>query len=413
MPGRFIFVIQFLLIALPGFADRWKVDQQGDLRSISKAIELANPHDTLLVAPGIYREGNIIIDKPLVIIGIDFPVIDGERKVEIFTIKAHDVTLSGFKIINTGVGNMEDIAAVNAVSVKRLKVLNNQLENTFFGIHLTGSSHCLVEGNTILSETKAQSLSGNGIHLWKCDSSAIRHNRIAGHRDGIYFEFVTNTLIENNHSHNNLRYGLHFMFSNDDEYRNNTFQNNGAGVAVMFTKGVRMFNNTFADNWGASVYGILLKEISDCQITGNKFHRNTMGLYLEGVSRGKITDNDFRANGWAIKMQASSITNTFAGNNFFNNTFDVSTNGSVMENEILGNYWDKYEGYDLDRNGVGDVPFYPVSLYSMIVEKMPTAIMLWRSFLVFLLDRTEKLMPVVTPLELKDSQPRMNPYDRG
>lgn len=403
----------FFFFALQGFATQWTVDQKGDLRSIRKAIALAKPFDTVFVNAGIYREGNIIIDKPLVILGRDFPVIDGERTVEIFTIKAHDVTLSGLKITNSGKGNIEDIAAINAVSVKRLKVVGNQLENTFFGIHLTGSSHCLIEGNTLRSGVKEQSLSGNGIHLWKCDSSVIRKNTVEGHRDGIYFEFVTASLIENNYSHNNLRYGLHFMFSNDDEYRNNTFQNNGAGVAVMFTKGVKMYNNSFLDNWGASVYGILLKEISDCIIAENKFHRNTMGLYLEGVSRGEIRDNDFRSNGWAIKMQASSIANTFEGNNFFNNTFDVSTNGSVMENKIMGNYWDKYEGYDLNRDGTGDVPFYPVSLYSMIVEKMPTAIMLWRSFLVFLLDRTEKLMPVVTPLELKDSHPRMRAYDRG
>ncbi len=408
-----IFIFQFFFCTLQSFSTQWTVDQNGNIRSIITAIELARPYDTVFVAHGIYREGNIIINKPITVIGIDFPVIDGERSVEIFTIKAHDVTLSGLKIINSGKGNIVDIAAVNALSVKRLKILGNQFEDTFFGIHITGSSHCLIEGNTLISGVKEQSLSGNGIHLWKCDSSTIKGNKISGHRDGIYFEFVTNSLIDNNYSHNNLRYGLHFMFSNNDEYRNNTFQNNGSGVAVMFTKGVKMFNNSFLDNWGASVYGILLKEISDCAIVGNKFYRNTMGLYLEGVSRGEIKDNDFGANGWAIKMQASSIANTFEGNNFLNNTFDVSTNGSVMENEIQGNYWDKYEGYDLDRDEIGDVPFYPVSLYSMIVEKMPTAIMLWRSFLVFLLDRTEKLMPVVTPLELKDSQPRMKAYDRG
>lgn len=413
MRSLFILTIHFFFITFQSSATQWRVDQNGKIPSILQAIQLAKPHDTLYISSGIYREGNIFIDKPLTLIGIDYPVIDGERKVEIFTIKAQDVTLSGLKIINSGKGNIEDISAVNAVSVKRLKILNNQFDNTFFGIHITGSSHCLIEGNTLISGIKEQSLSGNGIHLWKCDSSLIRNNKISGHRDGIYFEFVTRSLIENNYSHHNLRYGLHFMFSNNDEYRNNTFQNNGAGVAVMFTKGVKMFNNSFLDNWGASVYGILLKEISECEIVGNKFYRNTMGLYLEGVSRGEIKDNDFNANGWAIKMQASSIENNFEKNNFFNNTFDVSTNGTVMENKITGNYWDKYGGYDLDRDGIGDVPFYPVSLYSMIVEKMPTAIMLWRSFLVFLLDRTEKLMPVVTPLELKDSQPRMKAYDRS
>ena len=91
----------------------------------------------------------------------------------------------------------------------------------------------------------------------------------------------------------------------------------------------------------------------------------------------------------------------------------MGTNGTMTLNTIKGNYWDKYGGYDLDKDGVGDVPFHPVSLYSMIVEKMPTSVMLWRSFLVYLLDKAEKVIPVVTPENLKDETPVMKSYDIG
>lgn len=384
------------------------------IRSLTEAIASAQPGDTILLHPGIYREGNIIIRKPLSIIGISYPVIDGEGKYELFTIVAHDVTIQGLRMVNTGTASIQDIAAVKGLDVQRLKVLYNHFEETFFGVHLSNASHCLVEGNTLLgtSGARAENDVGNGIHVWKSNHMTIRGNTVNAHRDGIYFEFVTKSLVENNLSTQNLRYGLHFMFSHDDDYLNNTFLNNGSGVAIMYTKGVKMIGNRFEENRGSASYALLLKDIGDSRIEHCQFVKNTVAIYMEGSSRTNIQDNEFRENGWALKIQASCDNNTLSRNNFVSNTFDIATNGSISLNTIVGNYWDKYEGYDLDRNGVGDVPFHPVSLYGMIVEKMPTAVLLWRSFLVFLLDRAEKVVPAVTPENLRDDSPTMKSYDR-
>jgi nitrous oxidase accessory protein len=191
------------------------------------------------------------------------------------------------------------------------------------------------------------------------------------------------------------------------------FHDNGAGVAVMYTKSVTMKGNRFEDNWGASSYGLLLKDIGDSFIDGNHFSRNTVGVYMEGTSRCAFSDNVFEANGWAVKIQANCDDNLFKRNNFLANTFDIATNGSLVLNTVDQNYWDNYQGYDLDKNGVGDVPYHPVSLYSMVVEKMPSSVMLWRSFLVYLLDKTEKVVPSMTPENLKDIHPMMKSYDRS
>jgi nitrous oxidase accessory protein len=208
-----------------------------------------------------------------------------------------------------------------------------------------------------------------------------------------------------------MRYGLHFMFSHNDEYRNNTFINNGAGVAVMYTKGVKMINNHFIHNWGSSSYGLLLKDISDSYVHGNEFVENSVGIHVEGGSRIEFSENEFTRNGYAFKLQASCDDNVIERNNFQQNTFDLVTNGSLVLNKIESNYWDRYEGYDLNRDQVGDVPYRPISMYGMIVERMPTAVLLWRSFLVFLLDRAEKAIPVITPENLKDNLPSMKAYD--
>jgi nitrous oxidase accessory protein len=130
---------------------------------------------------------------------------------------------------------------------------------------------------------------------------------------------------------------------------------------------------------------------------------------MEGCNRNNIFKNSFSNNGWAIKISASSLNNTITENNFLGNTFDVGTSGSLVENTFNGNYWDKYEGYDLNRDNIGDVPYHPVSMYSMIIESNPAALMLFRSLIVSLLDKSEKILPGITPENLKDEKPFMRP----
>jgi nitrous oxidase accessory protein len=237
----------------------------------------------------------------------------------------------------------------------------------------------------------------------------ILGNTITRHRDGIYFEFVTNSLIRGNHSFWNARYGLHFMFSHNDAYEDNDFRHNEAGVSVMFSHGVNMRGNTFADNLGGGAYGILLKEISDSRIGSSRFLHNTIAIYMEGTTRVRVERNSFIGNGWALKVQASCADDTITHNNFTGNTFDIATNGTLVLNNFDGNYWDKYEGYDLQRDGFGDVPYHPVSLYAMLAEKNPAVMMLYHSVMVGLLDRSEKVVPGITPAALVDHQPFMKP----
>jgi nitrous oxidase accessory protein len=152
----------------------------------------------------------------------------------------------------------------------------------------------------------------------------------------------------------------------------------------------------------------MLKEISDSYIYGNQFKRNTTGIYMEGTNRIKVEKNNLQANGWGMKIQASCMDNEIKQNNFLNNTFDISTNGSVVLNNFDNNYWDKYEGYDLNKDKIGDIPYHPLSLFSIIVEKNPPAMLLFRSFMINLLDKSEKILPSLTPDNFIDNKPLMN-----
>lgn len=377
------------------------------VRSLKKAIELAKDKDTILLQAGTYREGSITLTKSLTIIGQNSPVLYGENKYETLLLSGKNIFVKGIHFRNSGYSAMNDFASIKLVDCSHVTLEGNSIFDSYFAIHISNSSFAIVRNNTIKGSPKSEQMTGNGIHLWKSDHAVIENNNVQGHRDGIYFEFVTFSTIRNNWSEKNIRYGLHFMFSNDDTYLNNTFRNNGAGVAVMYSKKVRMENNHFEQNWGPSAYGILLKDISDSYILHNTFLRNTVGIHLEGTSRIEIEKNIFRENGWALKVQASCENNSFYKNNFTSNSFDVGTNGSISLNKFYNNYWDKYDGYDINKDGIGDIPYHPVSMYSMIVEQNPYALMLFRSFTVQLLDKAEKTIPSLTPENLTDEKPMM------
>ncbi len=388
-----------------------KVGIGHDFTSITNGICNAIEGDSITVYGGYYAEGNIIVDKKLSLIGIGLPVLDGEFKTEVVSIKADGVTIKGFKIKNSGTSTFEDTGAVKVYDSDYVTIENNILENNYWGIYIQYGRSCIVKNNKLIAIGKDEQRSGNGIHCWKSDSLQIIGNQISGHRDGIYFEFVTNSIVWRNISKFNVRYGLHFMFSNNDTYVTNYFEANGAGVAVMFSHKVMMYNNTFEDNWGDAAFGILLKEISDAEIIGNTFNRNTSALYLDGANRMKITKNTFKYNGWGLKIHASCMDNEITKNNFIGNSFDIGTNGSLVLNTFDENYWDKYEGYDLNKDLYGDIPYHPLSLFSVIVESNPVAMLLYRSFMVTLLDKSEKLIPSLTPDNFIDNKPVMKAYD--
>lgn len=386
------------------------VDKNGTLKSIKSAIALALENDTILVHAGTYKEGEILIDKAVFLKGVGYPVIDGEKKYEIITIHSSNVTVEGFKIINSGTSSTEDFAAIKFSKVRNITIRNNYLENNFFGIYAEASSNSRIEKNIITSNAISESNSGNGIHCWKSDSLLILDNTIKKHRDGIYFEFVNNSVITRNLSIQNIRYGLHFMFSNHDSYIQNYFRENGSGVAVMYSKYVNMIYNYFTKSWGDAAYGVLLKEISDSDIESNYFYKNTTAVLMEGSSRISFKYNNFILNGWGLRIQSSCMDVQVAKNNFISNTFDVGTNGFLVLNNFNKNYWDKYEGYDLNKDGLGDIPFRPLSLFSIIAESNPSTMILYRSFIVSLLEKSEKLIPTLTPETFIDNEPVLKPY---
>lgn len=405
--GAAALVLALLSAGTAGGQATITVSPHGLVQTLTAAIAAASPHAKIVVKPGVYREPTIVVDKPVEIVGEGWPVLDGASARQIMTVTADSVTIRGLHFEHVGTSFTEDWAAVRFQTVRGCTIEGNRFDDAFFGIYLAKVNDCAIRGNVLRSGRGREMNSGNGIHLWASNGITIANNRISGHRDGIYFEFVHNSVISGNVSELNLRYGLHFMYSDDCRYLHNTFRKNGSGVAVMFTNRVEMTGNRFEENWGGAAYGLLLKEIGDSKLEGNVFYRNTTGLLADGANRLKAIRNDFIDNGWAVKLQASTQDGTFTGNNFIGNTFDVSANNSETTTTFARNYWDNYRGYDLDHDGFGDVLYHPVRLFSMVVAQNGPSIILLRSTFVRLLDSAESIIPALTPEALADREPAM------
>jgi len=383
------------------------VSASGPIRTLTQALQVAPPGARIVVKAGVYRETTIVVQHPVTIVGEPGAVLESDQGRQILTVQADDVTVRGLELRHVATSFVEDRAAIRVQDATNCVIENNTIQDAFFGIYLARVDRCRLTGNRLHASKGRESASGNGIHLWTSNHITVEGNEITGHRDGIYLEFVHESDVRGNVSEGNLRYGMHFMYSDDCRYVANTFRRNGSGVAVMYTKRIEMTDNRFEDNWGAASYGLLLKEILEPVLTGNHFTRNTVGLLVDGATRLRAEGNAFVDNGWAVKLMASAQDGAFTANEFVGNTFDVATNSRETTTTFTGNYWDDYKGYDLNRDGVGDVPYHPVRLFSLLVAQNEPVLIALRSPFVTLLDVAERVLPSLTPETLADASPAM------
>ena len=188
------------------YAKQIEVCSTCEISTIKEAISIAVDGDEIIIKSGTYKEhGVILINKSVKIRGEGNPIIDGENKETVFSIKADNFSIEGLTIINVGQSYTKDFAAILVSRSNNFSIKNNVLEKVFFGILIEKSHYGIVENNDVSSNAKDQASSGNGVHLWHCSNMKVRNNTLHGLRDGIYFEFVKNSTVNNNRSFENLR----------------------------------------------------------------------------------------------------------------------------------------------------------------------------------------------------------------
>ncbi len=379
----------------------------GPYRSVASAVAAARPGDTVWVTAGVYREPTLHLSSGITLVGDPGAILDGEGQRELLVLTGAGVVVRGLTFRNTGYAYHEDRAAVHADAAVDCRIEGNRFEDTFFAIYLARTEGCIVRGNTVRGVPTRESATGNAIHSWGSRELLVEGNDLRGHRDGLYLEFTRQAQVRHNVSEGHLRYGLHFMYADSSVYEDNTFRANGSGVAVMYSRLVTMRRNRFEANRGTTAHGLLLKEIADVVLVDNRFAANTTALLADGADRLQVLNNHFVGNGWGVRVLASTSDALFRGNAFQANVFDVAVNGRIGTPHFEANWWDAYRGWDLDRDGHGDVPHRPVRLFAVLGERVPAILLLHRTLFVRLLDAAERVIPLLTPTAILDTMPLM------
>lgn len=411
-------ILTFFLVAssnILGKGNLITVCHSGDCKamSISAALDLSNDGDKIIIQPGLYNESELIVTKKIHIQGIDYPIIDNQFKSNGIEIQSDGVTVEGLAIKNSKVSDIKEYAGIYLTEVSDVRVLNNKLENNAYGIYLEKSKNSLIQNNVSIGNALNEVSGGNGVHLWTSHGIKIFNNEILDHRDGLYFEFSEDLLVKNNTVKRCIRYGMHFMFSHRSHIEDSLFSENSTGAAIMYSRSIHLMRNIFEKSRGFSSYGILLKDITEGLMEDNRFEDNTVGIFGDSFTRNKIRGNTIKNNGWALQILGSCDQNEFTGNYFEDNIFDISTNSKSSSNSFNRNYWSKYEGYDLNRDGVGDIPHSPVSFFSYWVAKYNVLLILLESPVIRFLEIAERMFPIMRPESLIDEEPLLLQRGRG
>ena len=409
---RLAFLIPFALLALPAHARA----------TLEQLVAAAPPGATINVPAGVHAV-HLKLDKPVALIGEPGAILDGGGTGDVVRIAAANVTVRGLTLRRSG----SDLTAMNAgIFVERqsrdIVISGNRIEDSLFGVYLDGAANVRVERNVIRGMRNLRVADrGDGIHLWNDTGCAIEGNDIAGSRDGIYVYVSSHNTIARNVVHD-VRYGVHYMYSQYNLLQDNVSRGNLAGYALMSSHHLKVVGNSSADE---SSYGFLLNYIAHSEIAGNRVYRikgqsddaggtiegtDGKGLFVYLSQFNTFHDNLVADSQIGIHMTAGSENNRLWGNHFEGNRIQVKYVQNLAQEwseRGRGNFWSDYLGWDLDADGVGDIPFRPNDGVDVLLWKYPSARNLMSSPAVLLMRYVQRAFPVFTPPSVQDSHPLM------
>lgn len=407
-------VVWGVLLPIPvvSAAGHWVVGSHEGFQTIQAALDAAPAGAVIDVKSGTYT-GHLTITKPVTLIGIRMPVLDGQGSGNVVTIAASNVMIRGFNVIDSGTDLDSSPAGILISNVHNVRIQDCRLRNVEFGIYLEQSQKCEITHNVISGN---QSLPvedrGDGIRFWHSEDNLVTDNQIESVRDGMLFEFTSHNEVVGN-TLENLRYGLHYMYSDDNDFRDNLFRNDVAGATPMYSDYITFEDNVFMDMTDYRAYGILLQECNDCRIENNLIFKDTVGIYMNESFNNTLTHNYLIENGIGIRPDGSSGNNKIYENDFINNITQVGKQTTGLSNEWdvegKGNFWTGYVGYDPKHTGTGVNPYQSANYFSTLTSEFPVLLQFADSPAVNALKSAENQFPLSQVAGITDFHPLMKP----
>lgn len=377
---------------------------------LQEAIDNAPEGSILKLSAGVYK-GNIHINKPLTLLGTeDGVVIDGEGSGTVITIKSSYVTLKNLKIIGSGDRHDKLDAAISIQEGKHCEISHCVIDDCLFGIDAQMLNNSIISNNTITSKDVELGLRGDGLRLWYSNDNLVKKNSLIKSRDMVIWYSHGNEIVENYGEY--CRYSLHFMHAGKNYIKDNNYKFNSVGIFFMYSKDSIAIGNTIQSSLGATGMGIGLKDVSNFTLKDNTIIYCAQGLYIdrspfEPDTHNWIEDNKFLYNSEALHFHSLSENNVIKNNTIMGNIEDIindSRGSKTNENEIVGNYWDNYEGFDRDGDNIGDTPHKVYQYADQLWIYNPDVKFFYGSPVISLLNFLAKLAPFTKPLFLLEDE---------
>lgn len=382
----------------------------GDLPWLQEWIDRAAAGSTLTLPPGRYS-GPVLVDKPLVIDGGGRAHLDGGGRGTVMTLATHGATLRGLHLSGSGDSHDSDDACLN-VRGKYNLIEDLRIDDCLFGIDLKQSDDNTIRNNRIRSKPFDLGVRGDGLRLWYSHRNLVEANEVTDSRDMVVWYSHHNIFRGNQGARS--RYSIHFMFADDNVVEGNRFSDNAVGVYLMYTERVHVRGNRIAHANGATGMALGFKEASDSDIEDNDIVYCAVGVGsdlspFQPETTIRFTRNRFSYNGTAIQFTSELGGNVLRDNVFEGNLTDAfqAGRGKGGQNQWSGNYFDTYQGFDRNGDGIGDTPHEAFSYADRIWMDIPAARFFKTAPAMELLDFLERLAPFSLPeSQLRDERPR-------
>ena len=386
--------------------------------SIAAALAVARDGDVVAVPPGVHHE-HVVLDKAVHLVGRPGAVVDGGGEGTVLRISASGAEVRGLTLRDSGSGYDAEDSGIRIDHAADVRIVDTRVEDTLFGIFVVQGDRCRIEGTTVVGKDLPHVRRGDGIRLWYSSGCVLTGNRVERSRDVIVW-YSSGTRAEDNVVRTS-RYGLHYMYSNDNVFRRNRFEDNQVGAAIMYSRGIELTENAFSFSNGPSAYGLLLKDADDVFIVGNRFVHNATGLFFDGAPQSRGGRVDVRGNLIArgdvgIALQPASRGIRFWENSLIGNRTQVEVmgGGSAEGNDWSvggrGNYWSDALVYDADGDGLSELPHRLESTYEDLAARYPALAFYAGTAGADAIDTAARLFPIFAPRpRLADMHPLARP----
>ncbi len=378
--------------------------QSGSLQEI---INKAEKGQTLQLKPGVYK-GPIYIDKPLFLTGSKGTIIDGGGKGNVITVQSGDVKIKGLTIEHSG--RFDNNSGIYIDNGEHVVLENNIIRNVHFGIYIKNGIDITVDSNSISGYDGHFSRKGNGIHIFKGKGNVIENNYIYDVQDGIYFDFAEEVIVRHNEVRDS-RYGLHYMFSGKVRTEENLTAGNITGLMIMDSAELEYAGNRVQDQFHVRGFGILVYRSQNIVLERNDIIRNSVGISFEESENTVFKNNVIAANQVGLQFRRGNVDNVFTENNFIGNIVSSTVGNEELrlDNGVKGNYWDDYKSFDVDGDGIGEIPYKAGSLYDTLLKRQPLWQFYFESPAVNMWTRAESMFPAMGSVEVYDYHPLVDP----